>query len=307
VVRLYVLYVDESGVPARGAGQTSHYALAGVAIPASSWAAKRRQLEAIRAEFGFPGGEIHVAWLLRPYVEQLAIPEFESLSADARRARVARLRAAKVKALAAKGSSREAGRLRRFHTKTAAYAHLTLPQRFEVARAVADAVGAWSDAVLFGEVADKTVASPFAPDESAYEQVLTRFEAFLMRTSSQGVVAYDQNDAVAERFTSLMARFQEDGGVWRRLRHVAGHPFFVASHMSDLIQVADVVSYGMRRYCERGERDLLDRYFGRFDRIGPRLVGLRHYRGGRRCPCLICVQPRRGPVTPPPPLAASPR
>ena len=291
---LYVLYVDESGVSVRHPSQTSHYALAGVAVDASTWVQKRDQIEAIRQRFGFPGSEIHVAWLLRPYVEQVAIPNFETLSARARRGRVARMRAEKVRVLRASGQAKAARDLERFHKKSAAYAHLLLAERIEVARAVADMVGSWTDTVLFGEVADKSIATPFRPDESAFEQVLTRFEAFLARQNSLGVVAYDQNDAVVDRFTSLMARFQVTGGIWRRLRQIAGHPFFVPSHMSDMLQVADVVAYGLRRYCERGERDLLDRYIGRFDRLGSDLVGLRHYRGGRRCTCIICREPRRG-------------
>src|SRR5207244_6779081 len=52
-VPLYVLYVDESGVPERRMGQTTHYALAGIAIPASTWAAKRRQVVALRSKYGF--------------------------------------------------------------------------------------------------------------------------------------------------------------------------------------------------------------------------------------------------------------
>jgi hypothetical protein len=294
-VALYVLYVDESGVSARHPGQTSHYALAGVAVNASTWVRKRDQIEAIRQRFGFPGTEIHVAWLLRPYVEQAAIPDFDKLSARARRGRVARMRADKIRVLRDGGQLKVARELERFNRKTAAYTHLLLSERIEVARAVADLVGSWSDTVLFGEVADKSIATPFRPDESAFEQVLTRFEAFLVRQGSSGVVAYDQNDAVVDRFTSLMARFQVTGGIWRRLRQIAGHPFFVPSHMSDMLQVADVVSYGLRRHCERGERDLLDRYFARFDRLGNDLVGLRHYRGGRRCACMICREPRRGP------------
>ena len=103
-------------------------------------------------------------------------------------------------------------------------------------------------------------------------------------------MAYDET--VAERVTSMTARLQEVGGLWRRLERVACHPFFVASHLSDLIQAADVVSYALRRCCENGEEDLLGRCFGRFDRIPGRLVGLRHYRGSRRCGCMICKEPR---------------
>ena len=174
---LYVLYVDESGVSVRHPSQTSHYALAGVAVDASTWVQKRDQIEAIRQRFGFPGTEIHVAWLLRPYVEQAAIPDFAKLSARARRGRVARMRAAKVRLLRDNGQTKAARELERFHKKSAAYTHLLLAERIEVARAVSDLVGSWSDTVLFGEVADKSIATPFRPDKSAFEQVLTRIRS----------------------------------------------------------------------------------------------------------------------------------
>ena len=171
---LYVLYVDESGVPERHPSQTSHYALAGVAIPAASWAAKREQVQAIRSASGFPKAEFHVAWLLRPYPEQAQITNFAGLSRQVRHDQVSRIRAANLAAIRTTGDNRRAHQLDRFYRKTRPYIHLTLAEREAVARQLADLVGSWPDAVLFGEVADKTIRTPFVPDESAYEQVLTR-------------------------------------------------------------------------------------------------------------------------------------
>lgn len=290
----YLIYLDESGIP-QATPQNTHYALAGVAIPANSWAAKRDALEALRQQYGIGGLEIHVAWLLRPYVEQAAIPDFETLTREARRDAVLRLRAGKLKAVEARGASHQSRELRTFHRKSAAYVHLTLAERQGLARDVADLAASWSDLVLFGEVVDKRVPNRRPPDETAYEQVVTRFEAMLARRSAVGVVAYDANETIAERLTSLTADYQRVGATWRRLTHIGGHPFFVASHLSDMIQIADVVAYGLRRYCEKGETDLLNRYFSRFDRLPGRLVGLRHYRGGRQCSCMICAEPRRRP------------
>lgn len=289
---MYVLYVDESGVPERHPSQTSHYALAGIAIPARTWAAKRAEVERIRAANGFAKSEIHVAWLLRPYPEQQQIPGFDQLPWPRRLQEVNRKRAASLAALTATGDRRRIRQLKVLHRKTRPYAHLTLDERVAVAQNIASLVGSWDDAVLFGEVADKSIRTPFTPDEAAYEQVLTRYEAFLGRARQSGIVAYDMNESVVDRYTVLMARFQEVGGIWRRFTQIEGHPFFVASHMSDMIQVCDVVAYGLRRYCERGETDLLQRFLPRFDRVPGRLVGLRHYRGGRRCRCLICREPR---------------
>lgn len=289
---LHILYVDESGVPARHPSQTSHYALAGVAIPADGWATKTDQVQAIRAAYGFPRAEIHVAWMLRPYPEQAQIPGFATLPRNQRFDLVSRLRARNLNAVRQSGDPRRIKELERFYRQTTPYIHLTYLQREQVAIDIANLVGSWPDVTLFGEVADKTIRTPFTPDESAFEQVLTRYEAFLGRSGEPGIVAYDANETVATRFTALMAQFQAVGGLWRRFRRIAGHPFFVPSHMSDLIQVADVLAYGLRRYAERRETRLFSPSFGRFDRIGNRLVGLRHYRGAKHCTCLICREPR---------------
>ncbi len=207
-----------------------------------------------------------------------------------RRNAVDRKRSDKLKALRDAGQTRNAASVAKFFRKTKAYTHLTLDQRKQVAAEVATLVGSWPDAVLFGEVADKRVVA--GVEEQAYEQVLTRYEAFLARQNATGIVAYDANDTVVERFTALMERFQIVGGAWRRFNHITAHPFFVASHTSDMIQIADVISYGLRRYYENGETDLINAMFNRFDRLGLRLVGLRHARGHTACVCLICSEPR---------------
>lgn len=288
---VYVLYLDESGVPER-AGQTSHYAMAGIAIPARTWTKKRDQLGRLRDRFGLASNaEIHVAWLLRPYPEQLAVADFDTLPWDARRKGVEIVRRAKLRAMPERVRRTQAATYR----KTAPYVHLTSRERSELAAAVCDLAASWTDAVLFGEVADKSVRTPFKADESAYEQVITRFDAWLQRVHGEGVVAYDHSDSVIQRFLDLTERFQEVGGVWRRVRFIPGHPFFVDSKTSDMVQIADVIAYGLRRYAEKRELDLFVRYFDNFDRKGKQLVGLRHYRGGRRCTCMICREPRTQP------------
>ena len=287
---VYVLYLDESGVPERP-GQTSHYAMAGIAIPARTWTKKRDQLGKLRDRYGLGDSEIHVAWLIRPYPDQLAVVDFETLPWADRRKGVEIIRRSKLRAMPDRVRKKQAAVFR----KTAPYLHLTLRERNELAAAVCDLAASWTDAVLFGEVADKSIRQPFKADESAYEQVVTRFDAWLQRVGGEGVVAYDHSDSVIQRFLDLTARFQEVGGMWRRVRYVAGHPFFVDSKTSDMVQVADIISYGLRRYAEKRELDLFARYFHRFDRKGKQLVGLRHYRGSKRCRCLICLEPRNQP------------
>lgn len=290
--RLWILYVDESGVPERHPSQAGHFVLAGAAIPATSWASKARDIETVRGAFGVEGEELHVAWLLRPYPEQAAIPDFDTRDHDWRRARVRRARAATLHRLKALGNMRVLGETKRSFARTTAYVHLTFDERRSFVREVADVVGAWDDVRIFAEVFDKAVPFGRAIEDEAYEQVVSRFEAFLGRVDGLGVVAYDQNESVVRRILRMTADLQAGGGTWRRFHRLAGHPFFVASHLSDMIQVADLVSYALRRYADRNETDLYLRLAPRFDRIGEQLVGLRHYRGGRQCRCAICAEPR---------------
>lgn len=288
---MYILYVDESGVPERSA-QSDHYALAGVAIPSGVWARKRDAMDAIRGRYGLSGREFHTAWMMRPYPEQVSVPGFDAMGWQQRRDAVLRERARILQAIEASGRHKVAQEKAAFYRKTKAYVHLNHEERRAALREVASLLGSWSDATLFGEVARKNRMIGTALVDETYQQLASRFEAFLSRCQAEGIVACDQNESAALRLTQLTDEWQRVGGRWRQLRHVAGHPFFVASHESDLVQMADLVAYSLRRYCEREETDLLQRFFGRFDRLGQRLVGLRHYRGNQPCDCMICAEPR---------------
>jgi hypothetical protein len=290
---LAILYLDESGVTNNHPAQTTHYVLAGVAILASDWARRHDELTALKQAYGLdPNAEIHCAWLLRPFPEQLQITGFDAMNSVARRREVLRVRALAVANLEARGTPEQSKQLRTLHRKTTEYVHLNLAQRQRLIAGVVQLVQNWPDTVLFGESIEKRVARYGPLEEAAFEQVVSRFEAWLVRQGHSGVVAYDLNDAVYNRITALTARIQRQGGVWRRFAQLAGHPFFVDSRTSSLVQAADVVAYALRRYSERGERALFDPTFGRFDTLNGRLVGLRHYRARQVCPCVICAVPR---------------
>ena len=84
---MHLCYVDESGTP-HIPGNTSHYILAGLSIPDEYWKTHHNQIEAIKRRHGLAEAEIHVAWMMRPYVEQNAIPDFGSMTQEERRSRV---------------------------------------------------------------------------------------------------------------------------------------------------------------------------------------------------------------------------
>lgn len=54
-----------------------------------------------------------------------------------------------------------------------------------------------------------------------------------------------------------------------------------------MIQLADLCSYSIRRYCENGEIDLLNRISPRFDRKHGNIVGVRHF-SVSTCSCVLC-------------------
>lgn len=80
---MYCCYIDESGTPDIP-GNTSHYVLSGVSIPANYWKSCDKIIESIKAKYHLSGKEIHVAWILRSYPEQNKIPNFVNLSYDQR-------------------------------------------------------------------------------------------------------------------------------------------------------------------------------------------------------------------------------
>jgi hypothetical protein len=73
---VYFCYLDESGIPDIGKG-TSHFVLLGLAIDAETWRAKDAQLRTIKSEYGLADAEIHTGWMVRRYLEQERIPDFE--------------------------------------------------------------------------------------------------------------------------------------------------------------------------------------------------------------------------------------
>ncbi len=75
---MYLCYIDESGT-SEIPGNTSHFILAGLSIPDWHWKDCDREIQRIKSRYGIEQSEIHVAWILRPYLEQTKIADFESL------------------------------------------------------------------------------------------------------------------------------------------------------------------------------------------------------------------------------------
>lgn len=294
-----ICYLDESGTPEL-AGGTSHFILLGLSIAGESWKAKDAEITALKKRFGLERAEIHTGWLTRRYLEQEKIANFEALGSADRRAAVQRLRDAFLVRKAALSGPRSVEQDRKNFRKTAEYVHLSLAERRELLRQIAETVGQWDDCRLFAECTDKRTfggASPRTPPfEEAFTQVVTRFHRSLETQGGEhGLIVQDRNETMARRLTELMRLFHERGTRWTELPLIVETPLFVDSTLTSMVQVADLCAYATRRFCESGETWLFDLVYSRFNRAGGRLVGVRHYTNrdqavGRKCTCRICIE-----------------
>lgn len=295
-----ICYLDESGTPELTGG-SSHFVLLGLSIQGETWKRKDSEITLIKRRFGLEGAEIHTGWLTRRYVEQENIPNFELLGTAERRLAVQKARDDFLVRKAALHGPKSVEEDRKNFRKTAAYIHLTLKERRELLRQIAEVVRGWDDCYLFAECTDKTTfgGSPprIPPFEEAFTQVVTRFYRFLedQATKEHGLLVQDDNETIARRLTELMRIFHERGTRWTGLPLIVETPLFVDSTLTSMVQVADVCAYATRRFCEKGETNLFDIIYPRFYRLGRRLVSVRHYTNrdqpsGRRCTCRICVE-----------------
>lgn len=288
---MYICYLDESGNVERR-GTTPYFVLLGLAIPASTWKAKDREVQTVLNRHNLYG-EIHTAWMMRRYPEQERVAGLQELSPDERRDATLKERKADLAKAAMRGHKAVRNLVRNYR-KTDAYIHLTHQERVDAVRAVADTVGEWDDATLFADAQEKAAHDPAAPDDRildhAFEQVVTRYHHWLGRLDAEvGIIVQDRNDTAAERLTALARRFHRGGTAYSTIDRIVETPLFVDSQLTLMVQMADLCSYAVRRFFENSEEDLFDRVYSRFDRLNGTLVGLRHYTGRRTCRCRVCI------------------
>ena len=308
ILAMHLCYIDESGVPELNQG-TSHFVLVGLSIEASDWRRQDHAVTVIKRNFGLGDAEIHTGWMTRRYLEQEKIPSFQTLDWPSRRLQVRQERSAQlIKEQALKGSN-AARELRKNYRKTDAYIHLTLEERKDCLRQLADLIGGWGNARLFCESIDKAsfgaVPPINPPREEAFTQVVTRFDRYLGNVGGSetiGLLAHDHDETSAYRLTQLMRQFHANGTMWGNITRIIETPFFVDSRLTVGVQLADLCAYATRRFCENNQPDLFDRIYSRFDRYSGRVVGIRHYVRGRACTCRICLDH----WAPPTPAAIAP-
>ena len=291
---MHLCYLDESGT-SQIPGNTSHYVLAGIQIPANQWKFCDNTIQKIKRKYKLEKAEIHTAWLLRPYPEQKKIPKFDSLDYSKRRLAVNKFRKKELLRLQ-KSKPKTYRQLRKNYAKTQDYIHLTYKQRENLVLKLSQMVSDWNFSRLFAECIDKIYFDPSihgaSADEQSFEQVVSRFEQYLQITSTpddpnMGMLIHDNNPTVAKKLTDIMTRFHDAGTLWTKVKNIIETPLFVDSKLTAMVQIADLCSYALRRYLEKGETALFNNVYNRAERKDGRVVGVRHF-SERTCTCLIC-------------------
>ncbi len=298
---MYLCYLDESGtsdIP----GNTSHFVLAGLAIPIWHWKDCDREIETVKQKYALGNLEIHIAWLLRPYLEQTRIANFDSLDYRQRRSEVEKLRRAELLRLQRAGNPKLYKQTRVNYRKTQDYIHLTYDERMSLAAEIAQRISKWGFARLFAECVDKVYFDPAKTvrdvDEQSFEQIVSRFEQYLHLMekggsgSCYGVLIHDNNETVAKKHTEMMKIFHQRGTLWTQVKHIIETPLFVDSQLTSMVQIADVCAYSLRRYLENNDETLFDLVFERADRKDGIVVGVRHFTNPK-CTCKICTSHRK--------------
>lgn len=283
---MYICYLDESGT-IETASSSSHFVLLGFAIPASTWKKKDIEISSVKKKFELEIVEIHTGWMLRNYPEQKYIPDFESLDYSSRRKAVMGARALNLSRPRSNAKQKEL--LKNFR-KTLPYVHLTFDERRTFVESLMRIIGTWADCRLFGDVHDKRYSSGDKAYEHAFEQIVTRFNTYLSQAvGAMGLLVQDHNETICRKLTAKMRDFHRIGTLWSEIDNIIETPLFVDSQLTSMVQIADLCAYATRRFFEKGETQLFDLIYDRFDRHKGRLVGLRHYTGIQSCLCRVCV------------------
>ena len=294
---MYLCYMDESGTPDLP-GNTSHFILVGLSIPVWHWKTCDREIAQLKRKHFLGDEEIHCAWMLRRYLEQTKIKDFEQLRYDDRRSEVEKFRNAELLRLQRTSGTRYR-QAKKNYSKTAPYIHLTEDERRKFISEAAKTLSQWGFARLFAECVDKVHFDPrkhipYNIGEMAFDQVVSRFEQYLQATGTSqnqknyGLLIHDNNQTVAKRHTDLMRGFHHKGTRWTAVENIIETPLFVDSQLTSMVQLADICSYALRRYLENHEKDLFQLVFERADRKAGAVVGVRHFTDPS-CGCHICT------------------
>jgi hypothetical protein len=293
---VYLCYIDESGTP-EIPGNSGHYVLSGLAIPIDKWRIYEKEISEIKIRYGLEDSEIHTGWIIRKYLEQSKILNFDSLDRQQRKTEVKKIRNRDLLDLQKQKNPKKYKQTKKNYLQTDPYVHLTYENRKQLIREISELISSWKDSRLFAECIDKIHFDPSksskSVDEQAFEQIVSRFEQFLKNVSSAnkkkvyGLMIHDNNQTVAKKHTELMKKFHASGTWWTGIENIIETPLFVDSALTSMVQLADVCSYSFRRYLDHKESELFKIIFSRADKKEGICVGVRHF-SNNGCLCSIC-------------------
>ncbi|MGF1632410.1 MAG: DUF3800 domain-containing protein [Phycisphaerae bacterium] len=312
---MFLLYLDASGT-VQPTDSTLHYVLVGAAVHENTWVALNKRIRGLKDKYAFPGEdfELHVKDFCTGITEQYQIPGFEQMSIGDRREKVLALWQQK---LSGDLTTRKRASRIKAHRRTRPFVHLTRSQRSQLYEDALDLAGGHTGLVLFAEAIEKrhpgVLNGSVDCTRQAFEQVITRFDAFLRRKArwkglstnrrvhgDKGLIVMDRDLETEKDIERQFADYQSQGHPWGQLEYVMDAPFFVDSMKFPGTQLGDVCAYAVRRYLDKGavagshEKKQFVRILQRFDRADGKLHGLRHYTQSGRCKCLICTERGHG-------------
>ncbi|HEY5373642.1 MAG TPA: DUF3800 domain-containing protein [Polyangiaceae bacterium] len=127
--------------------------------------------------------------------------------------------------------------------------------REQLVVAVLDVIEA-HNLTLFMMVVDKAAhlaryISPEQPEFLTYKFMIERFDHFLdQRQDKVGMIVADEAKGQEETIREAHARYRSGGTGWQSIQHLVETAFFVPSHYSCMLQIADVAAW----WCNRSLR-----------------------------------------------------
>ena len=263
---MYLCYLDESGTT-QLSDQTKTFVYAALAVPIVFWKQADKQINEIKNKYDIGNAEIHTAWILKKYLEQTRIANFEELSHVERRKAFLKVQEDCLRVWSVNKTNKQLINKKKHYRMIYPYIHLTLDERKQFILDLAKIVGGWSDCRLFCDAIKKEKYSCVKSRhddmyEESFEQVVTRLETYLKKTTypdkKYAILIADNHKEKDSKLTALMRKFYEAGTFWRNINHIVETPLFVDSQLTSLVQVADLLSYSIRRFFDNDETEIFD-------------------------------------------------
>ncbi len=307
---MYLLYLDASGTPDQK-DSSKHYVLTGLCVHEGTWFALEKRLQGLKRGYAHPNQEfeLHAAEFAVWIREQDAIPDFELLSYQERRAKVLEIRNQKI---ASEPTRKLREKRKKKYARTDSFIHLTRQQRSQLLAESLELVGDHKGISLFCEAVSKNhpkISGKHDVVTQAFEQVVSRFDAFLgrrhqasllqnpRRKINNGLLILDDDYSTESLIHDHFQNCRISGHSWGRIDYVIDVPFFASSNRVSGLQLVDVCSYSVRRDLDidatqgSPEEENFRRIFHKFDRGKQGMLhGIRHYVPANSCNCLICKE-----------------